>query len=269
MKRNLWPVTLNMHRFFCPNLEVGSKIFILSDKKEVHHLKNVLRLKKEDSISLFNGEGKQATGRIKEISQDQIKVLIETFEPKTASLKIPVILACAIPKKAKLDFIIEKGTELGVDEIIPMITQRTEVHLKKDNIQKKLNRYRAVAITAAKQCKRLKIPQIYSPQDYESVLTKINHFDYGLIPCLAGKRQNLLSALEKMKDCKRIFILIGPEGDFTPQELALAMKAGCLPISLGPAVLKVDTAALSALAVTQLFLNEETEAIPKTMDSPP
>ncbi|HLF18513.1 MAG TPA: 16S rRNA (uracil(1498)-N(3))-methyltransferase [Candidatus Omnitrophota bacterium] len=245
-----------MHRFYCPNADFSSKEITLTDKEEIHHLRDVLRLKPPGLIQLFDGKGKEATATICSISPQKVVVAVEKLTHAPVQT-LTLTLACAIPKKSKFETIIEKATELGVDEIIPLKTKRTEVDLKGERLHKKLARFQTVAVNAAKQCQRERLPIIHPTMEFQSAVDKLTADSFIVIPALIKKRKKLFEALPAVKDNLKIAILIGPEGDFTPEEYSYALEKGAHPVSLGKTVLKVETAALSALAGIQLFYQHE------------
>ncbi len=242
-----------MHRFFYPKIDPRQLYLTLSDSREIHHLKNVLRLKPHDTVMLFNGEGKEAIGIIQSIKSHAVDIRIQDVKISDIRKKIFLTLACAIPKNAKFEWIIEKATELGVDEIIPLQTQRSEVRLNTERADKKNTRYKTIALNAAKQCQRTILPVIKNICPFSTALKTIDEKTLALIPHLSGERGTLREVLQQIKNYKRILFFIGPEGDFTPEEINQATKAGCIPISLGETVLKVDTAAISVIAFARLF----------------
>ncbi|MCK5214731.1 MAG: 16S rRNA (uracil(1498)-N(3))-methyltransferase [Candidatus Omnitrophica bacterium] len=244
-----------MHRFYLPKESFNQPTIQLNDRAEIHHLKNVLRLKKGAAVTIFNGEGKEAEGRIISISSEAVSIDILTVKTIPFSETI-LSLACAIPKKAKFETIIEKCTELGVNEIIPLITKRTEIHLDAARRQKKASRYQAVAINAARQSKRLSVPAIHPITDFPTAIKMLRKDSLAIIPHLDGERKELPSVINANPKCKRINFFIGPEGDFTLAEVNLAKKAGCIPASLGNTVLKVDTAAIYVIAAGRLLINK-------------
>ncbi len=235
-----------MHRFFCAHANLNSTVISLSDQAEIHHLKNVLRLKIDNQISLFDGSGKEALGTILSIQRKKVEVRIDQLLPRIPRQGLSIILACAIPKRAKFEWIVEKCTELGVDEIIPMKTQRTELSLRSVDIRKKTLRYKTIAINAAKQSKRTTIPIIHPLTNFENIIQNLDQNTIALIPCLTGDRK-LINSIHIDRE-KKIIFLIGPEGDFTSNEVELAKSHGCIPVDLGATVLKVDTAAMAVLA---------------------
>ncbi len=245
-----------MHRFISPNADLQSKYLTITDTKEIHHLTNVLRLQKENEITIFNGQGDEALAKIESITPKSIALTIVSTVKKSSENRISLTLACAIPKKAKFETIIEKCTELGVDRIIPVITERTEVRLNEERQEKKLARYKTVAVNAAKQCQRNFLPDVVAPTNFKDILKNLKPSDAAFIPCLTGERKNLLEIFSLRPTHNNVIFFIGPEGDFTPKELKEALSAGCLPVSLGPHVLKVDTAAVATIACAKLLLEK-------------
>jgi len=244
-----------MYRFYYPNLTIKSKQILLTDSQENHHLSNVVRLKKGEKLQLFNGDGLEAEGVILKIDQNCSAISVgKTYERKSNQPNL--ILACAVPKKSKFETIIEKTTELGVNEIIPLVTKRTAFHLTKDRQDKKLKRYQTVALNAAKQSKRSTIPLISPIMDFTTCLKHLTKKSTIVIPSLMGKRKNLYHVLTNLKSSKVISFLIGPEGDFTPKEYTQAFKAGAIPVELTENILKVETAALATLSTVSIYFNQ-------------
>lgn len=246
-----------MHRFFCPNIDLRQNIIVLTESKEVHHLKNVLRLRPGDSVALFNGSGEETAGEILSIDPFQVQIQPRDGIRTQSGARWSLTLACAIPKKSKFETIIEKCTELGADEIVPIYTQRTEVIYKKGDIDKKMARYRTVSINAAKQSQRTTLPILQAPIKFTDYLARRDPKALLIIPCLISPRKKLNTVLNELPDPPgKLIFLIGPEGDFTPEEVQLAVQKGGIPVSLGPTVLKVETAAIAVLAHANLTLRE-------------
>lgn len=241
-----------MHQFYYPNANFSSKQAVITDKEELHHLYRVLRLKKNDTIQLFDGKGGEAWGTLLAVSANKATVQINSIR-RFKRKKPLIILACALPKKSKFEMIIEKATELGVDEIIPMKTQRTEIKLADTRLNKKQIRYQTIAVNASKQSKRSIVPNIHPITGFSSALETLAQRSTMIIPSLNEKSENLLSALQKIKSPGAISFLIGPEGDFTPKEYEQAHNNGCISVTLGKTILKVETAALCALSCANLF----------------
>lgn len=243
-----------MHRFYYPSLVQGQNKIKMLSKEEIHHLINVLRLKKESQVTIFNGQGLEALGIISSSSKREIE--IETLSFLTQKKPYPLLaLACAIPKKSKFETIIEKCTELGVDEIIPLKTTRTEMTGSLESLQRKTKRFLEVAINACKQSQRSFLPEIHPVTTFEKMLTTITSNDVSLIGSLRENKKRLTDIpLDQLKKANKIYLFIGPEGDFTDEEINLSLNKGCLPISLGPQVLKVETAAICAISYLMLSL---------------
>lgn len=242
-----------MHRAYLPieNFPLNSSV-TLTDKEEIHHIKNVLRLKSGEQVQIFNGKGEEAIGVLSSIADKTISILVQKVLPKTPK-NIRLILACAIPKNVKFDSIVEKATELGVDEIIPLLTERTEVKLDEKRSQNKHTRYETIALNAAKQCKRSTIPMIHPPMTFKEAVKRIDPATLAIIPCLnAPDRISLSDAFARRSNKNTVLAFIGPEGDFTDREIQNALSAGCLPVTLGSTTLKVDTAALCVISAARI-----------------
>lgn len=246
-----------MHRFYLSNLQHP-----LLCGEEAHHATHVLRLKAGDTVSVFDGRGREAQCQIVEISNQSVNLKLLT---RTSSKPLPcrITLAQAIPKK-NMDLIVQKATELGVAEIVPVISERTVVQLDGDS--KKVERWREIALDACKQCGNNWLPEIHAPQKARDFLGSLGKFDLKLIGSLQPDAKPLKEVLTSFcrsgfpaatgkpsrpegRSYNSVLVLIGPEGDFTPAELSLAKSAGCLPLSLGPLVLRADTAALYTLSI--------------------
>ena len=241
-----------MHRFYCPEANFSSKTISVTGKDELHHLRNVLRLKKGSEVFIFDGRGEEASGILTAVTPQAATVQIKSvsqFKPQ----KPLIILACALPKKTKFELIIEKATELGVDEIIPLKTKRTEIDLKGDRLDKKHLRYQTIALNASKQSNRHIIPTIHPITAFAPALDLLTKTTDAIIPSLSGKRKNILAAFKELKSSKAISFLVGPEGDFTPEEYGQANEKGCLPVTLGKTTLKVETAAICTVSCANLF----------------
>jgi 16S rRNA (uracil1498-N3)-methyltransferase len=244
-----------MHRFFSPQSDLNASQVTITDLSEIHHMRDVLRLKAGDPVTIFNGSGREAVGKILSAKDNAVTVDIQSLRETKPARTSRLILACAIPKKAKFEFIIEKCTELGVDEIIPMYTKRTEFKWEEERIQKKADRYKTVAVNAAKQSKRSTIPLIREVTKFDDLIANLPPNTLSFIPCLISDTKNLLEVFKVNKDTKNILFLIGPEGDFTPDEVQKAIQAGCLPVTLGKTILKVDTASICVVSLANLILS--------------
>ncbi len=235
-----------MHRFFCSKKAVTGNTIIINDTQELRHMKNVLRLKEGDDVVAFDEEGTSYPASIMDISAGSATLAVKERIPYTSS-GIRLNVACALAKNARMDDIVDKLTQLGVERIIPMKTQRVIVKwdAKKEAAHHK--RWQAIAVGASKQSGCGRVPLVDPVRTFQEVVGEAAHFDCALIPTLAGDRTSLKDSIGA-RHSGSILILIGPEGDFTPEEVEEALKAGCRPVTLGPYVLRVDTAAIAVAA---------------------
>ncbi len=245
----------SIHHFYFPELNSAAKEINFSKSEELHHMRTVLRLKPSDKIIFFNGRGEEAVATITSIEKQKAKFSVETLT-KTIQKEPLITLACAIPKREKFEFILEKATELNIHQIIPMLTARTEIKISNKDISKKTDRFQTIVINACKQSKRNFVPTVFPATSFKDVVSRQSQETLALIPSLLGEPANLIQTLEKIARPKEILILIGPEGDFTPEEYALAQKFGCIPVTLGETVLKVETAAICALSCVNVFYSK-------------
>jgi 16S rRNA (uracil1498-N3)-methyltransferase len=238
-----------MSRFYVPEGNIR-KNEITIDGKEAHHIIDVMRLKETDKVVVFDGTGNEYTGFIKGIDPHLKNVSVEVVRvERPAPESIPeVILAQAIPKKSKMDYIVEKASELGASRVIPLVTERTIVRPDSASSKRKVERWRKIAVAAAKQCGRTSIPKITKISTYGEALKNIDQYDLAIMACLSGETVSIRESLAGIKAGK-IIVFIGPEGDFTDGEIEMFNESNCKHVSLGQRVLKSDTAGLFVLSV--------------------
>ena len=236
-----------MSRFYVNKESVkGNRIYISG--KEAHHILDVMRLKLLDDVVVFDGTGKEYAGVVKKAGRKSLEVEIKEIRNAPRKEFHIITLIQAIPKKEKMDYISEKATELGVSYIIPVTTERTIPDWGEAKKASIVERWRRIAREAAKQCGRLDIPDVRSIMPLEEAIKTVDGYDLKLIAALNNKGIKLKDALKSCKGSK-IVIAIGPEGDFTPEEIDAAVKADFLIVNLGPLTLKSDTAGLAVLSV--------------------
>lgn len=243
-----------VHRFFCPSGNIAGGLISISDKEQVHHIKDVLRLKINEQAAVFDGKGTEYISCVEKISPKNILFRVKNTRVPCMLSKVKVAVACAIPKKSKMDDIIDKLTQLGVDRIIPMLTERVIVELDDGKKALRLCRWEKIARSGAKQSQRSNIPEIEPVREFKKILQETGDYDLKLIAALSGERKSVREILEKSK-AKSILVFIGPEGDFTSREIDLAVKNGCNLVSLGDSVLRVDTAAICIASFIRLYEN--------------
>lgn len=238
-----------MHRFYIAPAQWNLDHLVLDDD-ETHHALHVLRLAAGARAVVFNGRGDEATIELSEVTKKSV-TLRQLHHAKSAPLGCAITLGQAIPKGKNMDLIVQKATELGAAAIVPLLSERTVLQFDADEAAKKQAKWQTVAIEAAKQCGQNWLPEIQRPQTPKEFFQGRPHFDLTLIASLqtdAWRLKELLAEFGEKKP-QRVLILVGPEGDFTPAEIALAKSHGCRPITLGPIVLRTETAAIYCLSV--------------------
>lgn len=241
-----------MHRFYISPNEWNPGSLLLSGT-EAHHARDVLRLKSGDKVVLFNGRGREITAEITSIEGAQIH-LRRLHEASTPPLSCRITLAQAIPKGKNMDLIVQKAVEIGAAEIAPLLSDRTVVHVDHESAAQKQTKWQTIAIEAAKQCGQNWLPGVGIPQKLARFFEHAPRFDLQLIGSLQTDARHLKKILAEYRDQHpappaNVLMLVGPEGDFTPAELALARSHGCQPITLGPIILRVETAAIYCLSI--------------------
>jgi 16S rRNA (uracil1498-N3)-methyltransferase len=240
-----------MHRFYSSGIKVSAEKIILTDKQAIHRIVRVSRIKIGERIALLDETGNEYTCRALEFNTGE--VVLELIEKRRGIKQDSnITVACAIPKKVKMDDIVDKLTQLGVDRIIPLKTERVVVKLDKLKESFRLERWRKISLSASLQSQRNKFPCVDVITTFKSLLSGSQGFDLKLIPTLCGERKKLKDCLERAS-AKNILVLIGPEGDFTDEEVSQALKAGFQPVTLGDLVLRVDTAAIAVASFIRFY----------------
>jgi 16S rRNA (uracil1498-N3)-methyltransferase len=242
-----------MHRFYISPEDWNPGALTLTGS-EAHHARDVLRMRVGEKLVIFNGRGREITAEIVDLGDDEIG-LKKLHEAETPPLQCRIVLGQAIPKGKNMELIVQKAVEIGAAAIAPIISDRTIVQVDSENVTQKQSKWRQIAIEAAKQCGQNWLPHVHTPRKLaEFFSTAGGSFDLQLIGSLQPGAQHLKKVLadyssEHQHRPRSVLMLVGPEGDFTPAELALAHRHGCQPITLGPIILRVETAAIYCLSV--------------------
>ncbi len=243
-----------MPRFYVPSPRIeNGRLRIEGD--EVKHVRKVLRLKAGDEIVVFDGAGKEYEGRIVEESPSSVGVVVQNIFISEKESHLEITLAQSLLKGEKMDYLIQKATELGVKEIFPFFSSRSIPRFEKKNALKRHQRWKKIAIEASKQCGRGVVPNIEPLQDYSEMVQNIpQEFLRFVLWEIGGAR--LKEILKGTKEKKQIFFIVGPEGGLTPEEIGLAKQNGFAPVTLGKRILRAETASLCFLSVLQYELGD-------------
>lgn len=244
-----------MNRFFVDSKQIEDKQITITGT-DVNHIKNVLRMKKNDTIVICDGEGKDYYCIINEIEINKVIVDISYVSSLNNELPVQIYLFQGIPKKDKMDIIIQKAVELGVYQIIPIKTKRCITKLDEKKIKQRITRWNTISESAAKQAKRGIIPIVLKPMSFKEALSFAHSLDIIFIPY--EKASNILETRKLLNNIKAssIGIIIGPEGGFEQEEVELAIKYNANPITLGKRILRTETASMTILSIIMYNLEE-------------
>lgn len=244
-----------MHRFFVDKENIGNQSITIIGE-DVRHIKNVLRLNEEDIITICDKQKTDYITKIVKFNKDEI--VCEILGSKTSNSEPPVdvILYQGIPKSTKMDLIIQKSTELGVVKIIPVITERTVVKIQdRKKEEKKLERWQKISEESAKQSKRGIIPEICQILTFDEMLKTLKDNSLTIVPYENEEKVGIKEIL-KDKGNKKINIIIGPEGGFEEGEIESLKNIGSKIVSLGPRILRTETAGFTASAIVLYELGD-------------
>jgi 16S rRNA (uracil1498-N3)-methyltransferase len=240
-----------MNRFYIDRKIEGDTLS-LTDPDQLHHLRDVLRLRTGERIVVFDNQRNEYAAAITGI--ERLEVRLQVLSVRSAPDRgFRLTIGCAIPKKASMDDIIDHLTQMDVDRIIPLETERVIVKLDQEKKAQRLARWKTIALNAAQQSQRSSLPRIDPVTPFDELVKNSGNFRLKLIPNLEGRRQSIREVLQERKP-NDVLAVIGPEGDFSPAEVKAAVSAGFIPVSLGSSVLRVDTAALAVASFIKFFL---------------
>lgn len=234
-----------MRRFFALKSQFSEGRVIL-DEEETRHLRDVLRLKAGEEVLVFDGEGSEFLCRIGSIEKRRTDLaIIAESEPVSPESSLDLILAATLLKGDKIDLVVQKAVELGVNEFIPMTSVRCDV--KASGASKRSERLRRIAMEATKQCGRAKLMSVGELIDYRELINETNGSDTTRIHFSERDGEKF----EALKGSRKILAFIGPEGGWDDAEMDAAAEAGIRSITFGGRVMKADTAAISIAAILQ------------------
>lgn len=249
-----------MHLFYVEDKDINKESSLVTiTGEDVNHIKNVLRLKQGEKVNVCNGQGTDFLCIIEKVCDKEIVLSIQSESPSEGELKTKIYLFQGLPKKDKMELVIQKATELGASYIVPVMNKRSVVKLEDSKKEeKKLQRWNQIALSGAKQCKRGIIPTVLPAMKYDKAVE------------FAGKECDMImvpyenergvaytkEVLNSIKDKKSVAIFIGPEGGFEEDEICLAKEKAAYVVSLGNRILRTETAALAAMTMVMMACEE-------------
>ncbi len=225
------------------------------DEEESRHASQVLRLRAGDALEVFDGQGRRAEAEIATVAKHQVALRLkqQTFSAATSPA---ITLVQAVPKGKTFEWIVEKAVELGVSEVIPLVTRHTVVQYDAQDALKKMAKWQRVAMEACKQCGQDHLPRIHAPVPWSAWIHR-PHQGLLIIASLADGAVSFRALMGKQGTIEKATILIGPEGDFSAEETSQALAAGFHPVTLGRIILRAETAAMFALSALRFSQMED------------
>lgn len=241
-----------MARFSISRESVQSGVATLAGE-ELHHMKRVLRLRPGDRVTLFDDCGWEHVGVIQSYGPREGKIeILESYEPERESF-LEITLAQSVGKGNKMDGVIEKATELGVRTIVPVSSLHTVPRFNLEKVEGRGARWRKIALSAAKQSGRTRVPEILDPVTFGDLARQPASYDLKLLFWERAEANPLRLLKERQNDLRSVLLVIGPEGGFAPEEAALALNHGFQAVTLGKRILRTETAALAVLSIVQFL----------------
>jgi len=239
-----------MARFFLPRERIRDHRGVISGP-ELVHLKKALRLQPGDPVTVFDGSGLEYAAVIRSLSSEQAEIeMLHCYQANRES-PLETILAVGLTKGEKLDWVIEKATELGVLAIVPFVSVHAVPRWDEAKAKKRSERWAKIALSAAKQCGRTRVPQIEPPCAFEGLARRSWPHTLKLFFWEKEQDRSLQDAYKKRSDARSVLLVVGPEGGFSAEEASLAREQGFELVTLGRRILRAETAALSALTLAQ------------------
>jgi len=238
-----------MARFYAPHPKIENGILKV-EGDEVRHIRKVLRLRTGDGLSVFDGSGKEYEGVIVEEGPSTISILVRSISSSRKESALEITLAQSLLKGEKMDYLIQKATELGVKRILPFISSRSIPLLERAKRIERHRRWKKIAVEASKQCGRGIIPEIDPPEDYLQLLEFVPK---GILRFILWEKEGerLKQVLKRPGRESGILFIVGPEGGFSREEVEEAERAAFVPVTLGERILRSETASLCLLSILQ------------------
>ncbi len=248
----------SLRLFYAPPGAVQGKRVILGAEESVH-VRRVLRMQPGAICRVATEDGQEYKVELEEISDAECACRIIERLPGRPPAPLSIVLGLPLIKGEHFEWVLQKGRELGVDSFHPLVLERCEVRIEERRIAERHKRWRRIVLEAAKQCDRTPPPEAREPGGLKGFLSETRNFDLKLMGYLGEGAVPMHEALSRMSDKKtpiRVAILTGPEGDLTNEEVERSIGAGFLPVTLGPRVLRADTAPIALLTIVQHVLGD-------------
>ncbi|MFL6561843.1 MAG: 16S rRNA (uracil(1498)-N(3))-methyltransferase [Bacillus sp. (in: firmicutes)] len=239
-----------MQRYFVKQRANGDRFLI--DEEDRHHIVKVMRMQLGDQIICVDPEGKQAVCALAEITDTSVVADVVQWKDEVSELPISITIASGLPKGDKLEWIIQKGTELGAHQFLPFSAARSVVKWDEKKAAKKIDRWQKIAKEAAEQSHRAFLPEVSSAISFKELLSKGKDFEYKLVAfeeeSRNGETSVFASTLNKMSKGNSLLLVFGPEGGLSDAEVQQLKNNDFAVCGLGPRILRTETAPLYALA---------------------
>ena len=245
-----------MHRFFAEPGQIGEKEIVITGA-DVNHIRNVLRMRADEEVLIADGQGAEYRCKLTDLGENEVRAQILWKLDGNAELASAITLFQGLPKSDKMDLIVQKCVELGVDRIVPVSTKRAVVKLDAKKEQTRLKRWNTISESAAKQSGRGVIPEVSGVMSFGKALEEAKKLDVLLIPYERAEHMTeTRRVMGEIRPGQSVGIFIGPEGGFEESEVEEAVAAGAQAITLGRRILRTETAGLAVMAMLGYLLEE-------------
>jgi 16S rRNA (uracil1498-N3)-methyltransferase len=235
---------MRIPRIFTSQALTSNSTLVLAEAQS-HYLSKVLRMQAGRELIIFNGEGGEYNAEISAVNKKHVEVTIKDFSAENRQSHLQLELAIGVSRGERMDWVLQKATELGVTKITPLMTERTEVKLGGERADKKMEHWQQILISACEQCQRNILPELSEPKQYSDWITQCQ----SELKFVLHHRDN--QGLPHDKSTQSVALLIGPEGGLDDDEIAQAIAQGFSPLTLGPRVLRTETAPVAAISLVQ------------------
>ncbi len=254
-----------MHRFYLPPAQCQEPVLFLTGR-EAHHALRVVRIQRGERVTVLDGAGHEFLCDVQEHDRDKVRLTVAE-KRSHAPLPCQITLLQALPKGKIIESIIQKATELGAFRVVPLLAERAVPQLDLRGAARKAGKWQLIALEAIKQCGSAWLPQVETPLTPQQFLARNEKFELPLLASLQPERRHPREYFrafqaEHGRRPASAAVWVGPEGDFTPTEVAAITSAGALPITLGPLVLRTETAAVYCLSVLNYELQSPANCEP-------